>query len=684
MADYKTPGVYVLEKDSFGSSIVTNETAIPVFIGFTEKAVKSNGLEMNYMKGSNFVREPFLVSSTLEYQNAFGGPDESGLISISEVVDSTSSATKFVASNKKDVSGTIGDYTPGLIYPSVQNYFANGGGSCIIISIGSYNDFSVSDDSPVEMEIIFKAIEQAETTTLIVPIDLIRYGMDKYYSWGAQFTDFAGSGDQKKYFCVLDVIQADPLNSVYNEEDIANYRAKVGTSEPSFVAAYFPYLKSLTSYAYNTDMTGVLLNGYNLGTKTIVDYFFSGAAYNTDNDELYNFTYFESSSTGNTPLVTLAAAAGGATANSIAVNANAMTVTFLATATADDLNALWLTMANTYPQWSITFLKAPVAGTSSHLIQDGVWNANGTSTFPFTLTFDELLAAGTTANTTVACQIVTNTTAVETTIVYAANSFVLTCLEGQTAAEIVGEYTAKSTDGFKIVATDPSSQAIVVAAASAAIPLVYVSPNNAQLEDVKTFLATNYIHMPPSPFMVGIYSKLDNSSGVWTPPANIAPTGVSGPVVPITSKQQENMNVDANAGKSVNAIRSFTGKGTLVWGARTNNGNSMDWRYINVRRLFNSMERDISIALEAYVFKPNVHNTWVEVKTMIDSYLYGLYISGAFAGTTPTTSYQVLIGLGSTMTDEDVLNGYMRVSIMVAPVRPAEFIVLTFSQMVGQ
>ena len=201
---------------------------------------------------------------------------------------------------------------------------------------------------------------------------------------------------------------------------------------------------------------------------------------------------------------------------------------------------------------------------------------------------------------------------------------------------------------------------------------------------VEEYLNTNYINMPPSPFMAGIYSRLDNASGVWTPPANTSPTGVTDPVVPITSKQQEDLNVDAIAGKSINAIRSFTGKGTLVWGARTNDGNSMDWRYVNVRRLFIAMETDISKALEAYVFKPNVHNTWVEVKTMIESYLFGLFSDGAFAGTTPESSYQVLIGSGETMTDEDVLNGYMRVSIMVAPVRPAEFIVLTFSQMVGQ
>ena len=138
------------------------------------------------------------------------------------------------------------------------------------------------------------------------------------------------------------------------------------------------------------------------------------------------------------------------------------------------------------------------------------------------------------------------------------------------------------------------------------------------------------------------------------------------------------MNV-SNTGHSVNAIRSFTGRGTLVWGARTNDGNSVNWRYINVRRLFISMETDIRKGLEAFVFKANVFNTWVEVKMMVDAYLFGLFNQGAFAGNTPMESYRVLIGLGETMTEEDILNGYMRVSIQVAPVRPAEFIILKFS-----
>lgn len=468
MADYKTPGVYVLEKNSFGSSIVANATAVPMFIGFTEKAVDKIGENRPFIKGSTSVVEPVLISSALEYAQYFGGADTNG-----QLLVTCDAGNEALGPYKVSFDA---DYAPGLLHPSVLNYFGNGGGSCYIVSTGDYTTDIATYDPAADLASFEIAIELAEITTLILPTDMIRCGAAKYYDIATKLVTSCAAGDKKKYFSILDVVPTDPNSSVYDSADSVAYRVGMVSDSTSYAAAYFPYLKSLTAYSY-ADITKVKLNGAELDPATIP---------------------------------------------------------------------------------------------------------------------------------------------------------------------------------------------------------------NSTIESVKAFLATNYINMPSSPFMAGIYSKLDNASGVWTPPANTAPSGVTGPVVNITNTDQQNLNVDGASGKSINAIRSFTGKGTLVWGARTNDGNSLDWRYINVRRLFMAMENDISQALEAYVFKPNVHNTWVEVKTMIESYLFGLYGDGAFAGTTPETSYNVSIGVGETMTDEDVLNGYMRASIQVAPVRPAEFIVLTFSQMIGQ
>jgi len=127
------------------------------------------------------------------------------------------------------------------------------------------------------------------------------------------------------------------------------------------------------------------------------------------------------------------------------------------------------------------------------------------------------------------------------------------------------------------------------------------------------------------------------------------------------------------------SIRGFAGKGTLVWGARTLAGNDNEWRYVNVRRLFNLIEESTRKASAFAVFEANDATTWLKVKGMIDSYLYGLWEQGALAGPTPEKAYYVLVGLGKTMTTQDILEGRLIVEIGVAAVRPAEFIVLRFS-----
>ena len=90
--------------------------------------------------------------------------------------------------------------------------------------------------------------------------------------------------------------------------------------------------------------------------------------------------------------------------------------------------------------------------------------------------------------------------------------------------------------------------------------------------------------------VAGIYARVDRDRGVWKAPANEGVASVIGPVLKITHDAQENLNVDPSAGKSINAIRAFVGKGTMVWGARTLAGNDNEWRYVNVRRLFNMIE----------------------------------------------------------------------------------------------
>lgn len=183
----------------------------------------------------------------------------------------------------------------------------------------------------------------------------------------------------------------------------------------------------------------------------------------------------------------------------------------------------------------------------------------------------------------------------------------------------------------------------------------------------------------PSAGMAGIYTAVDNGEGVWVAPANTVMQSTIAPSIKIDNAAQEDLNVPIS-GKSICAIREFKGIGVLVWGARTLDGNSNDWRYINVRRTLIFIEQTLKDAAKAYVFAPNDASTWVNVESMISLFLTGLWKQGGLVGPTPADAFSVAVGLGSTMTGDDILNGIMRVAVKVAISHPAEFIEITFQQ----
>jgi len=208
--------------------------------------------------------------------------------------------------------------------------------------------------------------------------------------------------------------------------------------------------------------------------------------------------------------------------------------------------------------------------------------------------------------------------------------------------------------------------------------------NNALYELSKAAIRDLPIKMPPSGAVAGIYAAVDNSRGVWKAPANVSVNDVIRPTIQFSNVQQDQMNVDTTAGKSVNAIRAFTGKGTLVWGSRTLAGNDNEWRYVNVRRFFNFVEESVKKATEQFVFEPNDANTWVRIQAMIENFLTFLWRQGALQGIKPEHAFYVAVGLGKTMTAIDILEGRLNVEIGMAAVRPAEFIILKFSHKMAE
>lgn len=217
-------------------------------------------------------------------------------------------------------------------------------------------------------------------------------------------------------------------------------------------------------------------------------------------------------------------------------------------------------------------------------------------------------------------------------------------------------------------------------------PLTVSQYNSALINASKTYgtiikhILSDANILPTSGGMAGVITTTDNEIGPWHAPANRSIVGVASLPIKLSDAQQEDLNVDAVSGKSINAIRFFNGLGILVWGARTLDGNNLDWRYIPVRRTMTYIEQSCKLAANAYVFQPNDKNTWEAVKAMIGNFLNTLWKEGALQGSKATDAFSVECGLGTTMTAEDILGGYMNVTIKVAVVHPAEFIVITFQQ----
>lgn len=209
-------------------------------------------------------------------------------------------------------------------------------------------------------------------------------------------------------------------------------------------------------------------------------------------------------------------------------------------------------------------------------------------------------------------------------------------------------------------------------------PVGFDKLTNAQQNLIRLKIRDEGVELYPSAAIAGVYARVDSTRGVWKAPANEPLNYVRGPVIKITDDEQTDLNIH-DSGKSINAIRSFTGKGTKIWGARTLAGNDNEWRYVNIRRFFNMVEESVKKSTSWAVFEPNDINTWTKVRAMIENYLILKWKDGALAGAKPNEAFFVRVGLGQTMSAQDVLEGRMIVEIGLAAVRPAEFIILRFS-----
>jgi phage tail sheath protein FI len=179
--------------------------------------------------------------------------------------------------------------------------------------------------------------------------------------------------------------------------------------------------------------------------------------------------------------------------------------------------------------------------------------------------------------------------------------------------------------------------------------------------------------IPPSGHMAGVWARNDNTRGVHKAPANEVVRGATGLAYAVTKGEQDVLNPIG-----VNCIRSFPGMGIRVWGARTLSSNP-SWRYINVRRLFNFVEKSIERGTQWVVFEPNEPRLWGRVRRDVTSFLRGVWRDGALFGASPGEAFYVKCDAETNPPDSRDL-GRLVVEIGMAPVKPAEFVIFRISQ----
>lgn len=679
-SSYKTPGVYIEEISSLPASVAQVETAIPAFIGYTEYHKDTDG--------TSLLNVPTRISSLVEYQEKYGGapPLAVDSVSLNALSQVTGVATK-----------------PSFFtYDSLRMFWANGGGDCYIVSVGTYKTGGVVS-TPAAAKFLngLAALKKADEPTLLLAPDAVLMSLhsdiDSVYQAMLSHANY-----MQDRFCVFDMKEVDnAVPTLTFDTAVNNFRSGIGVNYLKYGACYGPWIKaSLPKVVKYSDIKGkILQSGATVpALKSLADQSSDEAKFTADRlDNLTKDQALISSS-----LATYLAAQTPNDKTSLKELFETHYGNLSAAATKANLTTLlnfylgvllevdkWMHSTGTNPFTDISTAYAAYSGslTGGKTYLHGYSEAFVNSSFKFTA--EKVIAYGLEANADIAAA--TFTQPIAATYNYTVWSSIFTSTPTAStifantpagtgavpvAARIATGLGALQTLGQEILAGvdyivsgAASTSSAVETAALQQIPV---------FKSIVDYIAKGLSVMPPSGAIVGVYAATDRNRGVWKAPANVSLASTAGVNTLISHERQESLNVDTNSGKSINAIRPFTGKGILVWGARTLAGNDNEWRYVPVRRLYIMVEESIKKATEFVVFEPNDKNTWVRMKGMISNFLTELWRAGALAGAKPEQSFFVNVGLGETMTPLDILEGRMIVEIGLAAVRPAEFIILRF------
>jgi phage tail sheath protein FI len=671
--NYKTPGVYVEEVSIFPPSVAEVATAIPAFIGYTEKAK---------FQGKDLAGKAEEVSSLAEFEERFGkGPD----IDLNKVTLTENNTVSKIESS-----------TTFLLYDSIRLYFSNGGGRCYIVSVGQYGKSPQDEIKKEDIEGGLAVIaKEDEPTMLLFPDATLLTGTKLYELQQAALKQAADLGDR---FVIMDLLEKDDATA---KEEYKEFRNNVGINNLAYGASYTPHLKA--GLPKEVKYRSTLKKLYKYGGETSLDKL-------TDEPEIKTtITSLENIIADAKTLQDIVGIKGDKTSlqeayqaktnsfkdvvNNSAATAAAVRTAFkeLCTLCYDVLRLVFDDLASDSgplqgegPESLHYFLASNFTAEFSDVaktLNAYLKNAGHADLNEMYTTFTWNAADWSTVTDSSATPPKTfDWTASDWTDLF----------DSANVTENTSIYGGGTSARERLSSAEPSILKEFMRLNDAVGDLLLSAGNLEKKKEelllqqmptyknIVTAINENLTVVPPGGAIAGIYCYVDKTRGVWKAPANVSLSNVAGLTERIDNEEQADLNVDVNAGKSINAIRFFAGRGNIVWGARTLAGNDNEWRYIAVRRFFNMVEESVKKSTNWAVFEPNDAGLWTKIKAMIENYLTLKWRDGALAGAKPNEAFFVNVGLGTTMTQQDILEGRLIVDIGMAVVRPAEFIILRF------
>ncbi|MEZ4817252.1 MAG: phage tail sheath C-terminal domain-containing protein [Flavobacteriaceae bacterium] len=559
------------------------------------------------------------------------------------------------------------------LYEAVRMFYANGGGDCYIVSVGKYGDTIQNGDGVTTQGFLkgLAAIKKVDEPTLLIAPDaplMSQVNMDSLYQ--AMLAQCNELGDR---FAILDTKE----NTETHEDAVADFRNGIGMNYLKYGAVYSPWLQANLPrvVSYSNFMGKINISGSPVNLSDLVTDATAKALADDldmlvdDQDEIT--TAATGILTGSNPSLDSQQASLAAVLKADSSRTNLINLlSFYAEVI--DLVRDTLEIGTAGP------VSISHNGGADHLLETLQTQLNTSATTgAIHEIIQEIIKMEDDSTNLTAAIAITSSTGIN----YDTDATTATTNYFGTGTTNVERITPHVNDIANMWGALKSAVDFILSTAQSFVDSYEESAIEAipTLKTIVNAIASEYLTLPPSSTLAGVYARVDNDRGVWKAPANTTLNSVLGVTTLINKKEQEGLNVDVVAGKSVNALRPFVGKGIMVWGARTLAGNDNEWRYISVRRFFNMAEESIKKATEQFVFEPNDKNTWVKVRAMIENFLTLQWRAGALAGAKPDQAFFVRVGLGETMTAQDILEGRMNVEIGMAVVRPAEFIILKFS-----